>query len=81
MIKFFCFGKDSICEYSAGKCNSCPHHDGSGGKNVEVADDSITQLGKEIKTLTGVDIVKDNNILKPIYQILDELTEAYKKIL
>lgn len=47
------------------------------GEDTEGMAESTAKLQKEMKALSGVDIMKDKNTFKSTYQILDELSDKW----
>ena len=48
------------------------------GEDIEFLAEGMSKLRNEIKSLSGVDIMIDNNNFKSTYQIIDELSTAYQ---
>ena len=48
------------------------------GEDIEFLTEGTSKLRNEIKSLSGVDIMIDNNNFKSTYQIIDELSTAYQ---
>lgn len=50
------------------------------GEDVEGMAESTAKLREEIKALSGVDIMLDENTFKSTYQIMDELSVKWKDL-